>query len=336
MNTSCSFIIDLRNSTTIVLYVYQPYEMVLYKFVMPCIILLGLTGNVTFIWTVIRVSSLHTSTFIYLFCLACLDLCTLSGFWINKSTVWQSPLRSGNMPLLQQVSELFMWYCYVTSFGFITLVSLERYLAVCRPLKHRLIRGTKRSIKLCLFVIVLSSGIIASVFGHVYEAPSGGCFIWPSDEKFIDYPRHVASRPTGARDYSLPFFKITYISYVVIHIVIITMNCVLYLKILLTLRERKRNKELQINADLERNMYQMATMVVANGAVFFLCNTTFIAVFSYFAIKSFGMGFLSQYEQFGLERVRETFMILNASVNPLIYFVSNQRFRVALRKSFCK
>ncbi len=127
MNTTCSSTINLQNSTIFDQYIsYQPYELVLYKFVMPCIILVGLTGNVMFIWTVIRVSSLHTSTFIYLFSLAWSDLFTLVGFGIYLTNGFLSPLRFGKGTLVKGIAETMWWLSSITSIWLVTFVSLER------------------------------------------------------------------------------------------------------------------------------------------------------------------------------------------------------------------
>ncbi len=146
MNSSCSSTINLQNSSIFYQYVsYQPYELVLYKFVMPCIILVGLTGNVTFIWTVIRVSSLHASTFIYLFSLAWSDLFTLVGYGIYPINGFLNPLRFGKRTLVKGIAETISWLSFITSIWLVTFVSLEHYLALCHPIKHRLLKGTKRT-----------------------------------------------------------------------------------------------------------------------------------------------------------------------------------------------
>ena len=94
MNSSCSFTLDLRNSSDLFNYIYQPYELVLYTFGVPCIMLIGFVGNASFIWTVVRVSSLHTSTFIVLCSLAFTDLMILIGIGMHEYNILISPKRS--------------------------------------------------------------------------------------------------------------------------------------------------------------------------------------------------------------------------------------------------
>ena len=104
MNSSCSFTTDLRNSLDLFNYIYQPYELVLYTFVVPCIILIGFVGNASFIWTVVRVPSLHTSPFIVLCSLAFTDLMTLIGIGMYEYNVLISPIRSAVLPIVHNVN----------------------------------------------------------------------------------------------------------------------------------------------------------------------------------------------------------------------------------------
>ncbi|XP_072025201.1 kappa-type opioid receptor-like [Amphiura filiformis] len=332
MNMSCSFIIDLQNSTTLFPYVYLPYELVLFKFVMPWIILIGITSNSTFIWTVIRVSSLHTSTFIYLFGLACTDLFTLVGFGMSITNALLSPVRFGNTPTLQGITEILKLFSFITSTFFVTLVSLERYLAICHPLQYRLIKGTKRTIKLSLITILLSVGITSTTAVQNFGTRSVWCFVWPSDVHFNNYPREITMM-TANFDLSLLYYKITTLAYVTINVLLLTSNCYMYTMILITFRRRKQNKQLQLSAELERNIHQIATMVITNGLVFFSCTSILIARMAYSALYLFGVRFLNQYQITGFERVLDFFVISNASVNPLIYFITNQSYRRALMAS---
>ena len=83
MDSTSVTAIVLNNATTLFPYIYGPNDDGTFLIViMTCIIFVGLIWNIrpTFIWTVIWVPSLHTSTYIYLTSLACTDLFNLIGF----------------------------------------------------------------------------------------------------------------------------------------------------------------------------------------------------------------------------------------------------------------
>ncbi|XP_072026851.1 kappa-type opioid receptor-like [Amphiura filiformis] len=335
MNMSCSVNLDLLNSTTLFFYVYRPYELVLFKFVIPCIILVGIISNTTFIWTVIRVSSLHTSTFMYLFGLACTDLFTLVGDGMNlANNLLNSPVRFGNIPMLRGIAAILKWFSFISSISFVTLVSLERYLAICHPLKYRLIKGTKRTIKLSLMTIVLSLGITSTIVVQNFGTPLVVCIVWPADDQFNVYPHQITTF-TAIGDLSLLYYKITNIAYALFYLFLLTSTCYMYTRILITLRKRKHNKVLQLSTELERNINQIATMVITNGLVFFLCSTIIIIFMTCATLDLFGVRFLDRYQVDVLERVQDIFILVNASVNPLI-FLTNRGYRSAVSTAIMK
>ncbi len=331
MNTTCSSSLNLQNSTILYQYVsYQPYELVLYKFVMPCVILVGLTGNVMFIWTVIRVSSLHTSTFIYLFSLAWSDLITLVSFGIYLINGFLSPLRFGKGSLLCSVAETIRWFSFITSTWFITLVSLERYLAICHPIKHRLLKGTKRTIKFCLLNVVLSLVFTVTIIVQHVGKTSIWCLIWPPDEEFKKHPRAITVYSGILDQRFLDFHIFLDISNIIISFVILSVNCYMYTRTLLTLYRRKTNKALQTSMELDRNIRQISTMVIANGIVFFLCSAAFCILVVCSSVSVYRLRLLIQLQVDAYAHVRHLLILVNASVNPLIYFIANPGYRRSL------
>ena len=338
MNTSCSFTINLQNSSILYQYVlYQPFELVLSKFVMPCIILVGLTGNMMFIWTVIRVSSLHTSTFIYLFSLAWSDLFTLVSFvifLINGFLI--SPLRFGKYSFTYVVVDKIWWFSFLTSKWLITLVSLERYLAICHPIKYHQFRGTKRTIKCCLLSVVLSLVFTSTIIMRNGGKTSTRCLVWPLDDQFINYPR-VFTEYSGLLDHRYQNFQIFLdILYVFMELFTLSVNCYMYSRILATLYRRKYNTALQISKEFDRSIRQISTMVIANGIVFLLCSTIFNALIVLSAISGIGLELLTRQQLNVFEHVQLILILVNATVNPLIYFITNPSYRRALKASVMK
>ena len=293
-----------NNATTWSPYIYQPYDGIVLNVILTCIILVGFIGNITFFLTVVCESSLHTSTYIFLTSLACSDLCSLigsSGVFIYG--IFFPPLRLKNISMLKRVSEMVSTFFFIWSLCLVTLVSLERYLAICHPIKHHLLKGTHRTFKMIavtfLFTFTMSGTILPDIF-----------------------------------DYSLLqlYFQITYTIYVGFFLSCLVCNCYMYVRILQTLKQRQRNRALQLSPEFERNIRQMAIMIIANGVTFFIFSSIVAAYIVTSLLNLFIEKLLKQdYDETTFENIQVTCIMLNASVNPIIYFLTNRRYRRALK-----
>ncbi len=109
--------------------------MMLFKIIWPCIIFVGIISDILFIWSVVRVSSLHTSTYIILASLACTDIGVLIGLgMVNILDIFTKPVRYANLDTCELPLFMLTWFCFTSS-----LVSLERYLAICHPIRHHIL-----------------------------------------------------------------------------------------------------------------------------------------------------------------------------------------------------
>ena len=131
---------------------------------LPLVAAIGVTSNLAFIFVVYRVKSMRTTTNIFLVNLAISDSSLLIvAFGQSIGGYAKSPMYNlgfSSDTVLGCVSGGFLIYlCYYTSLWTVTLVSIERYLAVCHPLWYMYMRSTQRSVYL-----TLSSWIIAALF----------------------------------------------------------------------------------------------------------------------------------------------------------------------------
>ena len=200
-NTTCSntTTIDWRNVTTldidllrasgITLASYRGYptqQLLDYRhIVLFCLVLFGLITNSSFLLTVVKVDSLHTTTYILLSSLACSDLIILttilSNIWISTS----SSLSASVVNICVHV------YCFLLSTGFVLLVSIERYLAICHPLTHHQLKGNKRTIKLIGIVFLVSAVVICTWFPFFIHYGTQWCIVWLAEDLYLDYPHQV-------------------------------------------------------------------------------------------------------------------------------------------------
>ena len=110
----------------------------------------------------------------------------------------------------------------------------------------------------------------------------------------------------------------------------------MYIRILQTLKQRQRNRALQLSPEFERNIQQMAIMIIANGLTFFIFSSIVTAFFISFLFYLFEENLpvqLLYYNEKIFEYIQLTCIVLNATVNPIIYFITNRRYRGALKTS---
>ena len=334
MNSTCPLTVDLRNSSNLFLYLYLPNEWILYEIVWPCIILFGFTGNIMFIWTVKRVPSLHTSTFIFLASLAITDTFVLVSVSLDFIPDFlMTPIRYGDDFIVSMIYFFTSWFCFFSSLFFITLVSLERYLAICHPIKHHLLKGKKRTIKL-IGVVLVGTCILASAVFPAFAVPLVICIVWPLDDKFIsNYPQVVKLLQSNAYSFAGVFTQITQSIAVGSFVAAFVANFYFYIKILQKLKKRKCNKTLQTSASSERNIRQASVMVIANGIIFYFCFTVFLVTMNIQLLISFELEIINPYQNIILTDINYTFILINASINPLVYFITNNTYRHAFKQN---
>ena len=331
MNATCFATIDLSNFTSLFLSSYLPYEWVFSDLIRPCIVLIGFTGNMSFIWTVIKVSTMHTATYIYLASLAFSDIFMLIGLGIDDALdTFNSPLRFDT--LLVTIPNLITSFSFYWSLSLVTLVSLERYLAICHPIKHRVLKGTKRALKMIAITTLFNISIFCTIGFPFIKSSFIICYKWPSDDRFNDHPRRVLA-PVLTTSMKQLYDQITNIVYVIVYFACLLTNSYMYAQILLTLKRRQQNRSLHISSEFEQNIRQIATMVIANGLAFFLISAVVGLHFLYTLLDLFEINFFDAYQVSVFVQVRSCLLALNTSVNPMIYFIANRRYRRALKMS---
>ena len=336
MNITCisSNTIDLRNTSSFLPLVYLPNEWILINIVWPSIAFVGLAGNITFIWTVIKVSVLHTSTFIVLAVLAFSDLLSVLGRLIyTLHNLLTSPLRYGDdINVIAIIGDLVTWFCFTLSVSLITLVSAERFLAICHPIKYRALKGSKGMLAV---VSTLIFGSICLAFLNIPYSLTFAeyCVLWPATEQFLMYPRKAqVLKVDYLVDYVDPYFVIYNIIILTGTAIFLLINCFMYIVTLKTLIKRKQNRKLQTSAQLERNIRQASVMVIANGFVYCVCVSIFLLLLALQISRMFGRRFLDMHHSIVLSDITHTFMLINASVNPIVYFITNQSYRKNFKK----
>ena len=142
MAAECDDQLDINNLTheETVSLVYFPNEWFVYEVFWPLLLAFGLLTNLSFIFVVYRSPQLRTQTYSYLVNLSLFDLMFVISNTSRRIIQYtSSPLRYDNNLAGLTGCVIFGYIdglCYAGSSTFITLVSFERYLAICYPIYH--------------------------------------------------------------------------------------------------------------------------------------------------------------------------------------------------------
>ncbi|XP_059014820.1 LOW QUALITY PROTEIN: olfactory receptor 14A16-like [Mustela lutreola] len=115
------------------------------------IYLVALLGNLLIITLTTKDHQLHTPTYFFLKNFSFLDLCLIS-ITVPKS-IMNSLMNHNTISLLGCVSQVFFFFLLVsTEVALLTVMSYDRYVAVCHPLRYDIIMGHRA----CMQMVTIS------------------------------------------------------------------------------------------------------------------------------------------------------------------------------------
>ncbi len=150
----------------------------------------GIIFNSIFIYMVAKVPELRTTVNIYLAYLAFSDVgfLTFSTFYyiaiLAYSRIKEStPLIDSNVrcSVILGPARLF----YLASLGTLTLITVERYLLLCYPLKYHLLDSKRRRRRFLVCVWVLSA-VLATGTSLCSDGITKLCIQWPEEGTYND------------------------------------------------------------------------------------------------------------------------------------------------------
>ena len=138
---------------------------------------------------------MRTITNVYLANLATADLMTLIlettyqlWHYRNSSLLWNEPFYTS----FGCFSFMFGYnICYCTSSLLITMVSFDRYMAICHPLMYRHMKLNKQKSYTITVLIWLISLLFAALTMPRFAKLVHVCITWPTDERYNHFPSEV-------------------------------------------------------------------------------------------------------------------------------------------------
>ena len=316
---------------------YTQGRVILLTICFPIILLFGLIGNCAFVYVAVKIKHMRTVTNRYLVNLAIADVIfLLAAIGSKLYRYMKSPLDGDDSPLgaFGCIWTYFMSdMSYFASLFFITLVSLDRYVAVCRPQdRNNGIKG--RSAELitgawifsCLLAAVLTPGNANLVFYCYKWAPVKPFITWPSTIRYC-LPMREWMKTFSLGLQTLPFF------------VTLVLNCVLYVSIIHGLDQsikRLNQQGEQKNKD-SRMRNQIAKMLVVNGVIFFVCLSPFEFVsLCYMIATARDYTFLipNLNARTYITLFARILSYINSAINPIVYTAMCERYIQAFKQAF--
>ena len=334
--------LNLTNELLAITWAWSPLEDLFFTVVLPCIMLIGFIGNFSFLFAVIRVRLMQTLTNAYLANVAFADfMFVVYTCSIYLATYLVTPVRNDVLfgsGIGCSLSYGFTYLCYFASLILITLVTVERYFAVCRPFQHRSVSGKSRTTKMIiaswLFSLIFMALTILRHTGYVTY-----CVNWPETENFLSFPKLIQFCDTIHPDVYIlsevcqtgPFF------------IAMVINLFMYSRIVIALSNRPSavsgsESSQQIDSQQHqttRVRNQVARLLIINGTIFFLSQSPYrILSINNILQHATGVGFFDKRQYGMLLVVSRCLILLNSCVNPIVYYTTSEFYRRGFKQAF--
>ncbi|XP_038054004.1 somatostatin receptor type 2-like [Patiria miniata] len=321
-------------------HVYSNAETVLYGFVLPVLKLLGLLSILSFFLTLCRVPSMRNVTNFYLTNLGVADLMVLlsvgtqQGVAVTKQNASDDVSHWGNSA--QAVFTLLAYMINVggiSSLAFVTLLSYERYFAICYPFKHRNLNLKRRAIRaaVCIWFVSLSINLI-NLFDEflTMNVPPIKCLVWPNEEKY----KRLSSNVQMYAKSDCIWIQVG--NYKFFCVFMLSLILTVIFNILLIKRLHAPNPTGDQNQGPSKHLRRVTLILGINTAVAFFCFLVqVVTVVIVIVSQSLGEVVISFEVQINLVLTTGCLLVINSSINSVIFNAGSGRYRKAFKQAFC-
>ncbi|XP_071790399.1 neuropeptides capa receptor-like [Asterias amurensis] len=321
-------------------WIYPPADDIIITIILPILMGLGIISNSTFLLIIFRIPKMRSDTNIILAHLAISDLLFLATSVLLYMWSYYTSIVIYNQPYKSSAGCVI--HAGMTNTGYfaaillVTLVSFERYLAMCHPMKHLKIRGRKRTNRLVAICWVVGIVISALTVPLWADYQTDMCLRWPENDTYQGFPSTMS--------FCSPLAP--WIIHVVIPLlnlpwtILMVANVFMFVGIVRALHNRVGANVVEDDQKAQQVRNQVAKMLVVNGIIFFICHIPY-RVFSF----SWWICYVAQIPNpldlvFGntLQKWLVALpQLINTCINPLIYGAMNSQYRLAFKQVFlCK
>ena len=340
-NRDCDFVLSEEDA---ILYHFTIYKKLFILLVVPTVVAFGLFGNAALLFVLYRVENMRTITNFYLSNLAVSDGILLINaavryIWAYVTQPIDFSWSSFPKGYLCALSGLLAYLCYFTSVFLVILVTFERYLAICHPLTHRLVKGKNRTARMIASVWFISL-VMACLWLDVHEVEKI-CIDWPDSDDYNGMSSHFITCKSLNTKCSWCGQTLFFLDFCQFALAVIV-STFMYGRIIHTLTTRsggfticETDSDKKTTTMMFRDRNQIARMLVLNGTVLFLCLAPYEVVnlnwlFYWWA----GSRLFDEEKERYFIWLGRIAMLMNSAINPILYNVSNQRYRNAFAETF--
>ncbi|XP_077977941.1 kappa-type opioid receptor-like [Glandiceps talaboti] len=263
------------------------------------ILLLGIIGNATFLFVVTRIKSMRTLPNLYFVNLALADFGVLLSYLITE---YRGPLQLTPPIVIRMTNVLTVFLlvtCLCVSLISVSMISLERYLAICHPYKAIQLRQKFR-----VMVLLVLSWVVGAIPGTVVAV----CL-------------HTSA---SSAVYVVCIMMVTCVALVALFLVVI-----FYMFIAREISQLRRTRVLPDALVKEEKRVVALCMVIA--ALFFILISPKVVVLVLRAVDILNNVHDVDY---CLIRVTWYLIILHFTLNPILYNAGSQNHRRAFQLAF--
>ncbi|XP_028281011.1 opioid receptor, delta 1b [Parambassis ranga] len=276
------------------------------------ICVVGLLGNVLVMYGVVRYTKMKTATNIYIFNLALADALATSTLPFQSAKYLMNTWPFGE--LLCKVVIAIDYYNMFTSIFTLTMMSVDRYIAVCHPVKALDFRTPAKAklINVCIWIFSSAIGVpvMTMAVTEVTDKGNTNCSLaFPEPQQYWDKVTKIC----------------VFIFAFVVPVLVITVCYSLMILRLKSVRLLSGSKE------KDRNLRRITRMVLVVVAVFIICWTPihiFIIVRTIVEVDHKSLLVMTSWH------LCIALGYTNSSLNPVLYAFLDENFKRCFR-DFC-
>ena len=286
------------------------YRDMLQLYLSPFLVFLGTLGNILSITVLLRKRMRSTSIYNFLVILALADTTVLwvSCFktWIRRLTGYE--LMHHSVTTCKLINILFLSSCYLASWT-IVLMTIERFLAVWYPLRHKSIWSLRQTRMVALGTVILAYGInlhVVWTFDHIEE----------DNRTFCTYIQDMTFMKKGFKYMNLALY--CFIPFVVV----ITLNSLIIYRLNTNPNLLREESARSNSGSTSQPRERISVLLLTVSFTWFLLMLPFSLI-----------GFVSFLHNVRVLRV-VCFMLMytNHSINFLLYCLTGRKFRHELMR----
>ena len=328
-------VVDFNDQNIVNKYLYTESEQTVNRILYPTILASGIISNTLFLVVCAFSRQMHTTTNFYLANLALADV-TFLAIKLGEEIVqgYMSPIEEDCSYIGKAgciIVQFFSWFYFIASILIVTVVTADRYYAICMPISHQIGKSSRRSYTMAAVTWAVAF-VVACFSIPLYSDFKIYCAIWPEDERYLRYPDEFALC-VPAVWWATFVFQVMYILFLNICMMAILIMCC---KILRTLHMRTQRSE-QSALSQQRSLKvrnDVAFMLTINAIVFFLCQfpnqaTVFVEMVLMF-MECPNLCYSKIWNSWVW--AADIMMYINPVLNPIIYNLTNPQCRREYRR----